>query len=145
MIYTSFRLAVGVLLIVLLTADVPQVRVHRLLAVGKILLRLEVDLVLRDRHQVSFTSLHSRTNCGEASACVELFGARLRRALVRTYHVQPRTNGVGRRRYAVRCQQRVTVITVHLARLRAFGQKAGYVLNTLSPFYFCHSRSAIGV
>ena len=44
-------------LVVLLSAHFPQVRTHRLLAVRKVLLCLEVDLVLRHLHQVVLACL----------------------------------------------------------------------------------------
>ena len=126
--------------IVLLAADVPEVRVHGLLAVRLILLRLEGDLILRDRHQVALTSLHSRTNCGEASASVELIGGHRSGTVVLAYHVDTGADGVGRRCYTVGSQQCAGVITVRRALFRSLGQKAGYELNTLGPFYFCHSE-----
>ena len=48
--------------VVLESADLPEVRVHGLLAVGKVLLREEVDLVLGDLRQVFLTRCDHRAS-----------------------------------------------------------------------------------
>ena len=48
--------------VVLESADLPEVRVHGLLAVGKVLLREEVDLVLGDLRQVILTRCDHRAS-----------------------------------------------------------------------------------
>ena len=60
-------------LIVLLTADLPEVGVHGLLAVGEVLLREEVDLVLGDFSQIFLTRSDHRTYGLESLADSHLF------------------------------------------------------------------------
>ena len=60
--------------IILISADFPEVRLHRALASGSVFLLLERDLVLGDLHQVGLTGLDGRRDSGEACTSVELVG-----------------------------------------------------------------------
>ena len=61
-------------LVVLISADFPQVSLHGLFATGRLLLCSEVLLVRGDLVQIALTSLHSSCHSGEASACIQLIG-----------------------------------------------------------------------
>ena len=105
---------VAVFLVVGLTFNHPVPRFQRLLATRQILLRHERSLVLGDAHQVRFTGLDRSGNCREASANCELLAGRLRGTFVavRLKRVHALTIGVGRRSYAVRRYQIVSVTVV---------------------------------
>ena len=131
--------------IVLLPADLPEVGGHGLFAGGEVLLGDEVQLVLRDLVQIFPAGCYHRAHLGEALAVSQLSGGRLGAAVVLAYHVDTRADGVGRRRHTVGSQERIAVVAVLSTFLRTARQKAGHIVDTFCPFYFCHSRSAIGV
>ena len=63
--------------VVLLTADLPQVRIHGALAGCQILLGDEVQLVLRDLVQIFPAGCYHRAHLGEALADSQFLGGRL--------------------------------------------------------------------
>ena len=130
------RRGLRVLLVVLLTADVPEVRLHGLFAAGGVALSEEVRLVGRDLHQVLAAQTHCCSDFREARTSGELFRLRRGRTVVLTYHVDAGAIRVGGSRYAVRSQQRVSVRAVQLTLFRTRTQEAGYKIDTLSPLYF---------
>ena len=64
----------AVLLVVQLTADHPEVRLHGLLAVRGVLLREESRLIGGDVRQVILALQHHRSDCAELVTDVHLFG-----------------------------------------------------------------------
>ena len=121
-----------------LLADFPQIGLEGLFATGGVLLRLEGLAVLRDRHQIGHAGGYHLSDVAEFLAAVHLCGGNGFGAVVRAYHVDTGTNGVGGFRNAVRCQECILVIRVRFALFRAFAQKAGYVIDTFCPCDFCH-------
>ena len=95
--------------IVLLSAYLPEVGVHGLLAGGEVLLGDEVQLVLGDLVQILPAGRYHRAHLGEALTERQLFGGRLGAAVVLAYHVDTRADGVGRRRYTVGSQESILV------------------------------------
>ena len=75
-----FSLGSRMLLVIRGSADAPQIRLERLLAVGIILLCEEVLLVGVHVHQVLFACLHGCCNCRKTGSCPELVGVRCSRA-----------------------------------------------------------------
>ena len=123
--------------VILVAAHFPQIRLHGLFATGGVLLRLEVDLVLGDLHQVGLTSLDSRCHGAEACACIEFVGRERGAAfhfLTQVHAVTIRVLGCC---YTVGTEQHLCarVLTV-LAR---FAECAGYAVNTGTPFYMSHN------
>ena len=109
--------------IVLCAADFPVPCVHGLLAVRSVLLRVEVDLVLRDLHQILLTRCDQQLDLLEALACIQLFAGERRGAQVLAYHVDAGAIRVGGSCYAVRRQQCIGVRTVRLSGFRTCTQK----------------------
>ena len=105
-------LAARVLRVVLLTANVPQIRLEGLLAVRIILLCKEVSLVGVDIHQVLFASLDSSSDSCEASACPELIAVRccVPCVTVCCKGVHPLTVGIGGRCHSVYGNQVIAVV-----------------------------------
>ena len=91
-------------MIELVNGDLPQVRLHRAFAVRRILLRREVDLILRDLHQIFLTRLHSSRHSDKACASIQLIRRNGRRTLVRSYHVETGTYRVFGGCHTVGCQ-----------------------------------------
>ena len=107
-------------LVVLLTADVPEVSRHGLFAIRVVLLRLERSEVLSHVAQVFATRLHGSRYRAEAVTCVDgVLGLRDVVAVgVTTADVQTRTFVTGGRCFAVRTDQVIAVVvTVLLFRL----------------------------
>ena len=127
-----------VLRIILLAADLPQVRAHGLLATGKIFLRQECILVGRDLRQVSPTSLNHRSYGCETLASLQLIAGRLGRAEELAYHVDAGAGRVLGGCYPVGSQERVAVRAVGLTSFGTARQKAGNEVNTFCPLNFCH-------
>ena len=129
-----------VLCVVGFAADFPQVGEHRLLAAGGVLLRHEVDLILRDVLQVTLTSFDGAGYCLETVTIVDLVlaerGGTFER--VRVLDVETVAIGVLGRRYAVGTDEVVSAaVTVTFLRLC---ECTGYGLDTRSPYNFSHSE-----
>ena len=111
----------------------PVPRFQRLLATGEVLLRHERSFILGD----GFTGLDRSRYSGEACANCELLASRLSTALYFLTEVQTvtvfRLGGC----YAVGTQQHLGAGV--LTALARFTQCAGHMINTGTPFYFCHS------
>ena len=130
-------LAVAVLCVVGIAADFPQVGEHRLLAAGGVLLRHEVDLILRDVLQVTLTSFDGTGYRGETVTIVDLVLAQRSRALHGFAEIQTVTFvALGRCRTVRRQQHFGTRVLTALAR---FCECSGYAVDTGTPFYFCHN------
>ena len=129
-----------VLGVVLLAAYFPQVRTHGLFTIGLILLRREVDLVLRDLREIFLTSLHSSCYSGEACACIQLLGRQRTRTLVRSALTDVQAGAVR----VLRCSGTVgtdQVVTADVAVfLLRFCQGTLYILDTRRIGYFSHSK-----
>ena len=131
-------------LVILLTADFPQVRLHGLLAVGKILLREEVNLVLSDGHEVRRTLLHHRCHRAEAVTSLQLLGGERRGTCNGAQTAEIDTGTVFRLRcsLAVGCEDHLLVCCVRRL-LVDFGQCTADGLDCVSILYFCHSLLAM--
>ena len=124
--------------VIRLAAYLPQVGLHGLLATGKIFLRQEVLLVLRDLREVTLAVLdHQRYGC-EALTSLQLIAGRLGRAEELAYHVDAGAVRVLGGCYSVGSQERVAVRAVRLSSFGAARQKAGNEVNTFCPLNFCH-------
>ena len=126
----ALALAIGLAgrLVILLTADVPVVRLEGLLAVGKVLLRHERCLVLGDFGQVVLALVHHLRYGLEAQADCPLV-VRDRRA-ARRFLAEIKTVAVfaGGCRYAVGCQQHFLAAVLRV--VTRFCQCAGYAIDT---------------
>ena len=127
--------------VVLVTADLPVVCFHGLLATGKVLLNHEVDLVLGDLRQILLALVHHLRYRREAHTCKQLVLGRTRATLGFLAEVQPVTVGVLGGRYAVGAEEHFG--TAMLSAFTRFTQCAGNRINTGAPFYFCHFVSAL--
>ena len=125
-----------VALVVLQPADLPEVRVHGLLAVGKVLLCEEVDLVLGDLGQVFLTCRYHRTDSLETLTDSSLLRFERRGTLGLTADIYAITVTAGCRCYTVRAQQHLAARV--LTALARFAQCAGNTVYTGTPYYFCH-------
>ena len=129
-----------VLGVVLLAANLPEVRAHGFLAIGLIFLSREVDLVLRDLREIFLTSLHSSRYSGEACASIQLCGRERSGTLV---HISLADVQAGAVRVLGSCdtvctqEVRATRVTIFLFRL---SQRTGYIINTVCVFYFSHRK-----
>ena len=136
------RLATRVFLIVGSAFNHPIPGLQGLLASGEVLLRDEGLLILRDLAQVLTTIADSRCYRGEADASIEFAGARSRAALRFLAEVESVTV------FRLGCCGTVRTKQHFCARvlsvLARFAERTGYTIDTGTPFYFCHSRSAIG-
>ena len=124
--------------VIRLAAYLPQIRLHGLLATGKIFLSQEVLLVLRDLRQVTPTSLDHRCYGCETLASLQLIAGRLGRAEELAYHVDAGAGRVLGGCYPVGSQERVAVRAVGLTSFGTARQKAGNEVNTFCPLNFCH-------
>ena len=131
-----------VLLVVLLAADVPEVRAHGLFAAGGVALSEEVRLVGRDLHQVLRAQTHCCSHLREARASGELFRLRLGRALHLAADIDAVTGVARGGRYAVRAQEHF--LTVVMTGFGRFGECSGYAVDTGTPIDFCHFARAMG-
>ena len=102
--------------VVLLTADLPQIRIEGLAATRKVLLGFEVLLVSRDRGKITLTRLDHLTYRSKTVACSQLILGGRRRALVciRRLGIDALTVRVGGRSRTVRHDQVVTVLVTVL-------------------------------
>ena len=126
-------------LVVLLTAHLPEVCIHGLLAVGEVALCEEGLLVGSDLGQVLFTRLYHRTDSLEALTSSNLFHLERSGAVVRgsRLDVEAQAVRVLRRSFAVRTDNVVTVNVTGF--LRRFGHCTAYGVNTGSISNVCHS------
>ena len=129
----------SVLGVVRFSADFPQVLRQGLATTGGVTLREERSVVLVDLHEVFTTLPHCLGYRIEACADEQLLCRRIGRTVVLTYHVDARTIRVGGSRYAVGGEQDISVVAVRLTFLGTSTHKAGYIVNTLTPFNFSHS------
>ena len=138
-------LALIMALVVLATTDEPEVCVHRLLAVGEVFLREEVELVLGDLGQVFLAGFDHRSYGLETLADGYLFrferrvtGDRIESAEIETRAVM--TVGcclaVGsEHHFLVGCMLRFFV---------DFGESTADGFDCVSIFYFCHFAAGYG-
>ncbi len=123
-------------------ADHPQIRAHGFLAVRVVFLGIERCQVTGDLRQILLTCLHRTCHCRETRTLC-LF---VRCDRGGTFHflaeVQAVAIAAGGRRYAVRTKQHLRAAVLPV--LTGFTQCAGYTIDTGTPFYFCHSCSAMG-
>ena len=128
-----------VLSVILLAADLPQVRAHGFLAAGSIFLRQECILVGRDLRQVALTSLDQRCYGCETLASLQLIAGRLGAALVGVglADIDSRTLVALGRRGTVRADEVVTMLVTIL--LLRFCQGSVDILDTRRISYFSHS------
>ena len=141
----SFAMRLGlvaVLLVVLLTADVPVPCLHGLDTAGRVLLCEEGCLVGCDLHQVFAARTYGCCDFREARASCELFRLRHRRTLYLAADIDAVTGVARGGRYAVRAQEHF--LTVVMTGFGRFGECSGYAVDTGTPVNFSHSRSAIG-
>ena len=126
-------------LIVLLTANLPEVGLHGRLAVGEVALCEEGLLVGCDLGQVLFTRLYHRTDSLEALTSSNLIRFERRGTVVRgsRLDVEAQAVRVLRRSFAVRTDNVVTVNVTGF--LRRFGHCTAYGVNTGSISNVCHS------
>ena len=128
--------------IIRIAADFPQVGEHRLLAAGGVLLRHEVDLILRDVLQVTLTSFDGAGYGRETVTSIDLVLAQRSRALHGFAQIQTVTLVALGRCRTVRAQQHFgTRVLTALAR---FCECSGYTVDTGTPFYFCHGVCGYG-
>ena len=120
---TNVKLALG---IIFLPAHLPQIRLHRLLAVSQVALCEEVDLVLGDFHQVLFARLHHLRHRPETVACLQLLRAQRRCAFHFLTQVQSVAVAVLRCRRAVCREQHL--LAAMLRVLTRLCQCAGYTV-----------------
>ena len=114
--------------VILLAADLPQVRAHGLLAAGSVFLRQECILVGRDLRQVALTSLNQRCYGCEALASLQLIAGRLGAALRLRAQVQTVAVFALGSGYAVGSQEHFGARV--LSALAGFGECAGYMVDT---------------
>ena len=133
----SLSSAAWVLGVVGIAADLPVLRLQGLLATCGVALCKESLLVLGDLGDVLRAVADCRCYRGESYSSEKLVSTRRRAALHFLTQVQAVAVRVLRSCYTVRAQQhfRTTVLTV----LTGFTQCAGYVIDTGTPFYFCHN------
>ena len=133
-------LALRVCLVVLASADVPQIRFPGLLAVRQVLLCGVVRLVGRDGGEVLRTRLDEATYLCEALTSHELVLRHRCSALIHlcVAYVDTCAFLAGRLGFAVRTDEvRATGVTVFLGRLR---ETTFHVLDTGCILYFSHSE-----
>ena len=130
--------------IVGITANLPEVSFHRLLAAGLVFLCEVRGTVLRLVLQVVRTFCHRCCNGREAAAGLQLQSRRSGFAGdgTQTSHVDAATIRRGRFGYTVGGEDHFLVTCV-LRFLVDFGECTADGLNRVSPFYFCHSLLAI--
>ena len=137
------RLAVAlcVLRIIGVTTNFPEIGEHGLLAAGGVLLRHEVDLILRDVLQVTLTRFDGSRYRRETVTIVDLVLAQRSGALHGFAEVQTVTLVALGRCRTVRAKEHFgTRVLTALAR---FCECSGYTVDTGTPFYFSHSLLAI--
>ena len=128
-------------LVVLVAAHLPEVGVHRLLAVGEVLLCEEVNLVLGDLRQVFLTRRYHRSYRLEALADSHLFRFERRGTNRFLPQIDSVTMRAGCRCLAVRTQQHLLVVV--LTTFLHFVECSGNIINSVAPYYFCHSLLAM--
>ena len=124
--------------VVLIPADFPQVSFHRAFASGGVLLLEEGCAVGCDLREILDTLVDSCQYLGEASARCELFRGHCRRAFHFLSQIHAVTVGVLRRCHTVRAEKHLLAAVLRV-RTR-FTQCAGYIVDTGTPFYFCHTN-----
>ena len=143
-VYATFFLVLTLALmrlVVFAAAHFPEVRFHRFLASGSVFLRLEIDLVLGNLHQVGLAGLDSRCHGAEACACIEFVGRERGAAFHFLTQEKTVTIRILRSCYTVGTKQHL--VTAVLRAGSRFTQCAGYAIDTGTPFYFCHFARAI--
>ena len=121
----------------------PQVRLHRLLAVGKILLSGEILLVLGDLAEILCASSYCGCDGLEASAVEQLVRRRQGRTLHRSLIANVQTSAVRIGGFGLAVStDKIRAVSVVLF-LHRFRQRAFDVLNTGCILYNSHSRVAI--
>ena len=125
--------------VVLLTADVPVVRAHRLLTARVVALSEEVHLVGRDLRQVFATSVHCLRYRCETCACIDFVSRRHRgtRDGFQSAQVDVVAVGVGGRSLTVGAENHLLVLRVSRF-LVDFGEGTADGLDSISIFYFSH-------
>ena len=128
--------------IIQIAFQLPEVGVHGTDTTCRVLLGEERSLVLRDLVQIVCTVPNSLAYGGETGSRLHLASRHRRAALHFLAEIQSVTIAAHRRCHAVRTQQHL--LATVLTALRGLTQCAGYIVNSGTPSYFCHSRSAIG-
>ena len=137
-------LALILALVVLATADEPEVGVHCLLAVGEVLLCEEVELVLGDLGQVFLTRRYHRTDSLETLADGYLFRSERRVTGDRTESAEIEARAV----MTVGCclamgSEHHFLVGCMLGFFVDFGESTADGFDCVSIFYFCHSLLAM--
>ena len=123
-------------LVIFLATNLPEVSFHRLLAVSEVLLGEEGGLVLGDLRQV-FLTLDDHLCHGLESQSNRSFVVRQRRRALRLLtQVQSVTFTTRCRRHSVGTKQHL--LTTMLRATARFTQCARHMVNSRTPFYFCH-------
>ena len=138
-------MGLSLLLVVLLAADVPEVGLHGLLAVGEVLLGEEGGLVLGDLGQVFLTLDDHLSDRLEAETDSALVVRERSGTVVAVFACDIDTNAVRVLRcgYAVRTDEVGAVLVAGF--LDRFGHRAAYVLDTVCILYNCHNCEYLGV
>ena len=118
----------------------PEVGLHGLFAVRRVLLREERCLVRRGELQAVLTSSYGCCDSGEAYAETHLLGRHRSRAGygAQAADVEAGASRAGGFGYTVGCQDHLLVTGV-LRLFVDFGEGTADGLDRVSPFYFCHN------
>ena len=121
-------------------ADGPEVGLHGLFAVRRVLLREERSLVGRCELEAVLTGSDCGCDSGEAYADTHLLGRHRSRAGYGTQaaHVEAGAIRVGGFGHTVGCQDHLLVTGV-LRLFVDFGEGTADGLDRVSPFYFCQN------
>ena len=128
--------------IISLFLQFPEVGFHGFYTIRLILLSCESGLVSGDLHEVFRTSGYCCCHRREAVTLSRLVGGYRSGALHFLAQEQAVTIRVGGSCRSVRAKQHLVAAVLRV--LTRLTQCAGHMINTGTPFYFCHSRSAIG-
>lgn len=119
----------------------PVPSLESLLTSGRVLLRDERHLILRDLTQILASGGYCCRYSREAYTSKKLVSARTRAALSFLAQVQAVAIRILGRCYTVRTEQHLGAAV--LAVLSRFTERTRYAIDTRAPFYMCHVVSAM--